>query len=91
MGSYSTISPLPVHLSFLKAVGGVLSVALSVVGPAGAGDAQLLSGSVPKESGLSSNGNETLPLATTRLATYFKHNDRAAPKRAPCRPHLTLR
>jgi hypothetical protein len=25
------------------------------------------------------------------LATYFKHNDRAAPKRAPCRPHLTLR
>jgi len=85
VGSYPTISPLPVHLSFLKAVGGVLSVALSVVGPAEAGDAQLLSGSVPMESGLSSSGVETLPLATTRLATYFKHNDRAAPERSQTR------
>jgi len=63
----------------------MLSVALSVVGPAEAGDAQWLSGSVPKESGLSSSGDEMLPLATTRLATCFKHNDRAAPERSQTR------
>jgi hypothetical protein len=39
------------------------------------------------EPGLSSNGDETMPFATTRLATCFKHNDRAAlsPKRPRAR------
>jgi hypothetical protein len=41
------------------------------------------------EPGLSSSGDETMPLATTRLATCFKHNDPVAFMRAPWLARMT--
>jgi hypothetical protein len=42
------------------------------------------------EPGLSSNGDETMPFATTRLATCFKYNDRAALSREWPRADMTI-